>query len=192
MDNIQSVHDHEKQRNFNTGAAMVALVAALLAGGVAWAAYNRSGEDLEDQAKTQADKAVAEVKETTINVTNQVETAAMNTKQEATRSGVEDDLSAIQIKLAAGNLTQEAKDDLASEVASIRNDLLDGYENSSTQVMAQVNTIATELQSLENDLRAGAAKSLTIVESTLEKVRNDLMTDDESMNENTTQDDTNQ
>ena len=47
---IRRDDDHNSTRTLNSKVAVMALIVAVLALVFAWAAYNRAGEDLEDQA----------------------------------------------------------------------------------------------------------------------------------------------
>jgi len=188
MDNLRSINESDNaQKNFNSTAAIIALLAALAAGGIAWAAYNRSGEDLEDQAAQQAKETANDVKETTNNVTNNVSQGLQNmteeTREATMRATLETRLLAIQTRLMSDDLTAESRVELADEVKDLKADVDDTYNSASDAMKTKMAMLSDELENIEASIRANTGDALTMIQNLLTKVRTEVVMDEDENNQ---------
>jgi len=152
----------DERSTYETRQTMVgwmALLLSIISLILAWAAYNRAGRDLGQQAVDQ-----------TVNVQQEI-------RQQVAIAEARARLSILQGRINAGLNREEA----AREVTSIRNDLRDTFQNVTGEARANWQRIDTDLGRLETGVRQGSADALQTLENVVRELKNAVSTDEDRM-----------
>lgn len=147
---------------------ILAFIVGLIALVIAWAAYNRAGTDLEEQAVQETEEGIAEVEEG-------AETAAEETEQAAARAEARTELLAVRARVEADENYAEA----VSEVNQIENRLAAAYEDAGEDARQEWAEMQEEFDQLEAGLRSGTANALELFAGLTLLLENEIRVDEE-------------
>jgi hypothetical protein len=147
------------QKNTNSIISWIGLVVGVIALLIAVGAYNRTGADVADLARSTFQEAGEEVSEEARRVGETAQRQAAIAQAQAR-------LSAVRTDIEADAITQDTLDTLAQA----RRDL-EGVE-----FRTNVN-IETQFDTLESQVRAGTANALSTIESIIAALRNDVQSE---------------
>ena len=147
---------------------ILAFIVGLIALVIAWAAYNRAGTDLEEQAVQETEEGIAEVEEG-------AETAAEETEQAAARAEARTELLAVRARVEADENYAEA----VSEVNQIEDRLAAAYEDAGEDARQEWAEMQQEFDQLEAGLRSGTANVLELFAGLTLLLENEIRVDEE-------------
>lgn len=139
------------QRNTNSAMITIVGIIAVAALIIAWAAFNRSGEDLIPTVAQEVEEVGDEIEET-------AEEAADEAELLAARAEARAELLALEARLEVEENYEEA----AAEVEEIQDDLDRAYENASAEARQEYRELEAELSDLEQGLRDGTGDVLEL------------------------------
>lgn len=150
--------DSYEQKNMNSAVSWIALIVSVAALVLGWAAYNRAGEDLEDQAAQAVDKVEAEVDE-----------FGRNAAQVAARAEARTKLAAIEAKVAVDQSYAAS----AAEIDALQADVARAYEGAEGEAKEEAAELDREFATLSQQMRNGTADSLTGLANLLNRLSAD-------------------
>lgn len=147
-----STHTHMASR----AVAWAAFVFAALALFLSIVAFNRAGTDLDEVVKREVTQYQQEM------------------GQVATRAEVQAELVALRTKIAAA----EAGEEVASEVATARENIQTTYRNANVALSQEAEEVEMELEQVESEVRTNTARGLQRLESLIGRMEQDVRTDE--------------
>ncbi|HMA78181.1 MAG TPA: hypothetical protein VKP88_03485 [Candidatus Paceibacterota bacterium] len=157
----------DNQHTNNTGWIWLVGVFSVAALVLAWAAYNRAGENLSTEIQQQTEELAVDAEQT-------AETVWDETQATLVRAEARAELLAIQAEL-------EAEANYAAAVAQVRDvrtDLRAAYENAEVAAQVEWRELDTELEQLEQALRANSADTLELLGGLILMLETDVRTDE--------------
>lgn len=169
----------EQNQSNNTGLILVIGIISLVALVLAWTAYNRSGEDVTAQVEQGVAELAMETQQNTNEVENEIEMATSEvvgaTQDVLIRAEARAELVTLQAELEAEENYMEA----ATEVAQLRAELNDTYQNATGEVQMQWQELDQGLEQFEQSARTESADALEVLGGLIIMLEADVRTDQE-------------
>lgn len=165
----------EKQEKVNAAVAWIALIISVIALWVGIVAFNRSGQNLFPTIGEETQEAADEVAETTGEVAETTEEVAETADQIAARVEAEAVLLKVKGDVAEDEISEETK----QQLQEVRTNLREAYADADDEVKQQYEQIDEDLETLETQLEGETAEALLTVENLLERMRRDVLTDED-------------
>lgn len=142
--------------------AWIAIILSIIALGLGWSAYNRTGADLGDQA-------LAELREAQADTAQELDELQAQTQVGVARLTAHSRLLALEAEIEA----EEEYADIAEDVAGIRTDLRNAYTAAEREAGAEFEELDADLESLEESLRAESTEAKRYFQRALERLQED-------------------
>jgi len=167
-----------EQRNTNSTLLIIIGIISVLALVLAWTAFNRTGQDLENLVAEQVEEAYQATAEATRDGAKAVEAGAEELADDAAllsaRAEARAELLAIEARVEAG----ETIDDVQADLDEIERDLGRAYTNAEREAMEEWNDVQAGFQDIENSLRTGTAEALEFIGGTILLLEDEVRYDD--------------
>lgn len=170
-----------ENKNSNNSVIWLVLILAIIGIMIAWAAFNRSGEDLLPTAADEANEAAEESERAVAEIEEETEEAAAEAARASARIEARADLVALRARLEA----EEGYADAVAEVQEIEADLDQAYANASAEAREEYAEIKTELGVIEDKLRDGTGDVLEFIAGTILLLEDDVRVDEDAEGGNT-------
>lgn len=154
---------HEERNNStdthmaSRAVAWAAFVFSALALFLSIVAFNRAGTDLDEVVKRE----IAQYQQ--------------GAEEAAARAEVRAELVALRTEIAAA----EAGEEIASEVATARENIQMTYRDADVALNQEAEEIGMELEQLESEVRTNTARGLQRLENLINRMKQDVRTDEE-------------
>jgi len=169
----------ERNQTDNTAMMWVIGIISIVALVLAWAAYNRAGENLTAQIERETGELAAETGQAVDQLGGEIESAAGSamtaTQNSAARVQARAELLAMQAELEA----EENYAAAAQRVQDLRADLDRTYANTTGAAQMQWQELDAELEQLEQSVRTESADALEMFGGLVLMLEEDVRTDEE-------------
>jgi len=167
-----------EQKNTNSTLVTIIGIIAVAALILAWTAFNRTGQDLENMVADQVEEAYNATERTVVDGAQAVERGAENVADDAAllaaRAEARAELIAIEARVEAG----EGIDAIQADLHAVEVDLERAYANAEREATEEWNDVQAGLQDIENGLRSGTAETLEFIGGTALILEGEVRYDD--------------
>jgi ElaB/YqjD/DUF883 family membrane-anchored ribosome-binding protein len=167
-----------EQKNSNSTLLAITGIIAILALILAWTAFNRTGQDLEDMVADQVEEAYNTSERAVVDGAQAIEDGTEELVDDATlleaRAEARAELIVIEARIEAGEEINEIQADLDA----IETDLEQAYANAGQEATQEWNDLQIGLQNIEDGLRTGTAETLEFIGGTVLLLEDDVRYDD--------------
>ena len=168
------------QQNTNSTLVTIIGIISVLALILAWTAFNRTGQDLENMVAQEVEEAYNTTEAAVVDgaqaIENETEELVNDAELFAARVEARTELLAIQARIEAG----EEIDDIQTDLNAVEADLERAYTNAEREAAAEWNDVQAGFQDIENGLRSGTANTLEFVGGTILLLEDEVRYDDEN------------
>jgi len=168
------------QKNSNTGGIIIVAVVAVIALIIGWTAFNRSGEDVStvvsEETNDVIDMTTRAGNDAINDVTGEINDATNAAERAAARAEARAELAAIEASVAV----EENYEAAAAQVAEVRINLAQAYENTTGVVAQEYDKLVVELSQVEDSLRSGTGDVLEFFSGVLLLLEDDVRVDSDT------------